>query len=284
MLGVCLGHQSLVQAYGGTVVQGEPIHGKYAEIEHDGRTIYEGLPSPLTVGRYHSLIAGRNARRARSHLDLRRHRHGGEAPRVPAEGVQFHPESVLTPAGSRWSRSSSVSNTNLTTRRKTLPNEILTRAIDAVASGNHLTTDHAAAVLSEIMEGRASEVQTGAFLIALRTKGETVPELVGLARTMRELATPVEREAGRPGRHRRHRWRPFDLQRLDHGRDRRRRRGLRGRQARQPFEHEQVRLGRPARSPRREHRTHARTGRRSRSTKSASASCSRPGTTRRWPT
>ena len=72
-----------------------------------------------------------------------------------------------------------------------MPNEILTRAIDAVASGNHLTTDHAAAVLSEIMEGRASEVQTGAFLIALRTKGETVPELVGLARTMRELATPV---------------------------------------------------------------------------------------------
>ncbi len=75
-----------------------------------------------------------------------------------------------------------------------MPNEILTRAINAVASGNHLTTDHAAAVLSEIMEGRASEVQTGAFLIALRTKGETVPELVGLARTMRELATPVEAE------------------------------------------------------------------------------------------
>ncbi|MGK2931893.1 MAG: anthranilate phosphoribosyltransferase [Solirubrobacterales bacterium] len=73
-----------------------------------------------------------------------------------------------------------------------MPNEILTRAIDAVASGNHLTTDHAAAVLSEIMEGRASEVQTGAFLISLRTKGETVPELVGLARTMRELATPVD--------------------------------------------------------------------------------------------
>lgn len=75
-----------------------------------------------------------------------------------------------------------------------MPNEVLTRAIDAVASGNHLTTDHAAAVLSEIMEGRASEVQIGAFLIALRTKGETVPELVGLARTMRELATPVDAE------------------------------------------------------------------------------------------
>lgn len=73
-----------------------------------------------------------------------------------------------------------------------MPNEILTRAIDAVASGNHLTADHAATVLSEIMEGRAGEVQTGAFLIALRTKGETVSELIGLARTMRGLSTPVD--------------------------------------------------------------------------------------------
>ena len=73
-----------------------------------------------------------------------------------------------------------------------MPNEIVTRAIDAACRGEHLSTDHAATVLAEIMEGRASEVQSGAFLIALRTKGETVPELVGLARTMRELATPVE--------------------------------------------------------------------------------------------
>ncbi len=70
-------------------------------------------------------------------------------------------------------------------------NEVLTRAIDAVCAGDHLTADHAAAVLAEIMEGRSSEVQTAAFLIALRAKGETVPELVGLARTMRSLATPV---------------------------------------------------------------------------------------------
>jgi anthranilate phosphoribosyltransferase len=73
-----------------------------------------------------------------------------------------------------------------------MPNEILTRAIDAVCSGEHLTADHASAVLTEIMEGRAEPVQTGAFLVALRAKGETVPELIGLARTMRELATHVE--------------------------------------------------------------------------------------------
>ncbi|MBK8294693.1 MAG: aminodeoxychorismate/anthranilate synthase component II [Solirubrobacterales bacterium] len=100
VLGVCLGHQSLVQAYGGTVVQGEPIHGKNAEIEHDGKTIYEGLPSPLMVGRYHSLIAGPDIPDV---LEVSstfegivmgvRHRE------YPAEGVQFHPESALTPRG-----------------------------------------------------------------------------------------------------------------------------------------------------------------------------------------
>jgi len=73
-----------------------------------------------------------------------------------------------------------------------LPNEILTRALEAVCAGEHLTADHASAVLAEIMEGRAGEVQTGAFLVALRAKGETVPELIGLARTMRGLATHVE--------------------------------------------------------------------------------------------
>jgi anthranilate phosphoribosyltransferase len=77
-----------------------------------------------------------------------------------------------------------------------VPNEILTRAIDAVSSGDHLTADHAAAALTEIMEGRARDVQIAAFLIALRAKGETVAELVGLARTMRELAAEVEVDRG----------------------------------------------------------------------------------------
>lgn len=100
VLGVCLGHQSMIQAFGGTVVRAEPIHGKEARIEHDGKTIYEGLESPLTVGRYHSLIAGDPLP---DELEVSatcgdivmgvRHR------KLPAEGVQFHPESVLTPDG-----------------------------------------------------------------------------------------------------------------------------------------------------------------------------------------
>jgi len=67
-----------------------------------------------------------------------------------------------------------------------MPNDVLSRAIDAVCAGDHLTADHAAAVLAEIMEGRAGEVQTGAFLIALRAKGETADEIAGAAEAMRE--------------------------------------------------------------------------------------------------
>ena len=73
-----------------------------------------------------------------------------------------------------------------------MPNPVLTAAIDQLASGRDLTSDEAARVLAEIMRGDASETQTSAILIALRTKGETVQELVGLARTMRAMATPVD--------------------------------------------------------------------------------------------
>jgi anthranilate synthase/aminodeoxychorismate synthase-like glutamine amidotransferase len=99
-LGVCLGHQSLAQAFGGSVSLHPPVHGKATTIEHDGRTIFQGLPTPLTVGRYHSLVVGEalpDCLEASAHgggvLMALRHRE------LPAEGVQFHPESVLTDEG-----------------------------------------------------------------------------------------------------------------------------------------------------------------------------------------
>jgi anthranilate synthase/aminodeoxychorismate synthase-like glutamine amidotransferase len=101
-LGVCLGHQAMVEAFGGRTVRGEPIHGKDADVEHDGRALFEGLSNPMRAGRYHSLVADPDLpdelERTASFGDVVmgvRHR------TLPAEGVQFHPESVLTPEGKR---------------------------------------------------------------------------------------------------------------------------------------------------------------------------------------
>jgi anthranilate synthase/aminodeoxychorismate synthase-like glutamine amidotransferase len=104
-LGVCLGHQSLAQAFGGRVIRHRPVHGKTTTIEHDGRTIFAGLPVPLTVGRYHSLVVDEDvpgcfevSARGGEVIMALRHRE------LPAEGVQFHPESVLTEGGRRLLR------------------------------------------------------------------------------------------------------------------------------------------------------------------------------------
>jgi len=101
-LGVCLGHQALAQTFGGRVKLHPPVHGKATTIEHDGRTIFSGIPSPLTVGRYHSLVVDpalpdclEESARGGGVLMGVRHRE------LPAEGVQFHPESVLTAEGKR---------------------------------------------------------------------------------------------------------------------------------------------------------------------------------------
>ena len=99
-LGVCLGHQAMAQAFGGEVKLNPPVHGKATTIEHDGRTIFSGLRSPLRVGRYHSLIVDpalpgcleQSASGGGVLMGLR-HRE------LPAEGVQFHPESILTDEG-----------------------------------------------------------------------------------------------------------------------------------------------------------------------------------------
>ena len=105
ILGVCLGHQSIVQQHGGEIVRaGRLMHGKTSMVTHDGKTIFTGLSNPFEVGRYHSLCAEEatlpadleiTAQTDRGEIMGVRHRS------LPIEGVQFHPESVLTPEGDR---------------------------------------------------------------------------------------------------------------------------------------------------------------------------------------
>ena len=105
VLGVCLGHQCLVQHFGGDIVRAERLmHGKTSMAKHDGKTLFDGLSNPFEVGRYHSLCAEQDS--LPGELELTAQTDRGEIMAVrhkslPLEGVQFHPESVLTPEGDR---------------------------------------------------------------------------------------------------------------------------------------------------------------------------------------
>ncbi|HOG12245.1 MAG: aminodeoxychorismate/anthranilate synthase component II [Smithellaceae bacterium] len=105
LMGICLGHQCIGAAFGGEVVRAERImHGKVSPVEHDGKTIFAGLPQPFAAGRYHSLLVRPeslppcleiSARTPEGEIMGLRHKN------YPVEGIQFHPESVLTPQGKR---------------------------------------------------------------------------------------------------------------------------------------------------------------------------------------
>lgn len=105
IMGICLGHQSIGYAFGGEIVRaGRIMHGKVSPVHHDGRTIFAGLPDPFTAGRYHSLVVRPetlpsclevSARTAEGEIMGLRHKE------YLVEGIQFHPESVLTPQGKR---------------------------------------------------------------------------------------------------------------------------------------------------------------------------------------
>lgn len=108
ILGVCLGHQSIGQVFGGDVVRAERLmHGKTSQIRHDGKTIFEGIPSPYTATRYHSLIVKRET--LPDCLEISAETEEGEImglrhKQYAVEGVQFHPESIITDHGHRLLR------------------------------------------------------------------------------------------------------------------------------------------------------------------------------------
>jgi len=112
ILGVCLGHQAIGAAFGGNVIRASNLmHGKTSEVEHDGRTIFAGIPSPMTATRYHSLIVEENTLPAELEISATCHDRDGTRVimglrhrKYHIEGVQFHPESVLTSHGKQMVR------------------------------------------------------------------------------------------------------------------------------------------------------------------------------------
>ena len=218
LLGVCLGHQCIAEVFGATICRSpKPVHGKTDQITHDGKALFAGIPSPFTATRYHSLCV--DAGSVPDVLEVTattpdgvimglRHRE------LPVFGVQFHPESVLTPEGAKLlanflditgevSLAGEASGTpglvaaaGGSARASAGTTEVTTAAgaIGRVALGASLSEVEAYTVMNQIMDGDATPSQISALITGMRMKGETVDEIVGFARAMREHATPV-----RPG-------------------------------------------------------------------------------------
>ena len=184
VLGVCLGHQALGQAFGGRIVRAPTLmHGKTSEIRHDGRTIFAGLPDPFTATRYHSLVV--DPATVPPALEVSAWTEGGVIMGLrhrqrPLEGVQFHPESILTTAGK-----------DLLRNFLGLPSRVsIKHHLARLTQGERLSEEEAASAMGALMDGEASPAQIGAVLAAIAVRGETEDEVVGFARAMRARALP----------------------------------------------------------------------------------------------
>ena len=188
ILGVCLGHQAIGAAFGAKIVHASQLmHGKLSEIQHDGKTIYSDLPPAFLATRYHSLAVDPknlpdcfevSARTKDGEIMGLRHKS------FEVEGVQFHPESVATEVGRKI-----VENFLSRTKQGTALD--LRQVLSKVTAAEDLSSDEMTAAMNIIMEGRATQAQIGAFITALKMKGETIDEISAAAAVMREKAQRV---------------------------------------------------------------------------------------------
>ena len=199
ILGVCLGHQCIGHVFGGKVGPAPTLmHGKVSRITHQGGALFAGVPAAFEATRYHSLIVEEplpaeleaTARTAAGELMAMRHRS------APTFGVQFHPESILTASGKRMLANflhmrGGEELAPVTTLTAANGGIALSDVIERTLQREHLSADEAEAVMMRIMSGSATPAQIGGYLAALRAKGETVAEITGFARAMRQHATRV---------------------------------------------------------------------------------------------
>jgi anthranilate synthase/phosphoribosyltransferase len=195
VLGVCLGHQAIGVAFGGTVSGAAEIrHGKASRLDHDAKGVFSGVEDGASVIRYHSLAIEEKGLPAVLQVSARSEDGtvmGVRHKELPVEGVQFHPESVLSEHGKRMLA-------NFLELKWDVPEvdelAVGKEAIAAVVAGNDLTQEQAAEAMGQLMSGRATPAQIGAFLTGLRLKGETVEEIAGMALAMRERAARIRVE------------------------------------------------------------------------------------------
>jgi anthranilate synthase/phosphoribosyltransferase len=194
VLGVCLGHQSIGQVFGGKIVRAKKLyHGKTSDISHDGKGIFSALPSPFKAARYHSLVIEQAS--CPPELEITAWSEDGEIMGVrhktlDVEGIQFHPESIATEHGYAMLE-------NFLNRGAPLADPKIRLAIRQVWKGQELTEPEAEAAMEEIVGGQATQAQIAGFLTALAIKGETAPEIAAFVRVMRRHVVAVAKPAGR---------------------------------------------------------------------------------------
>ncbi len=202
ILGICLGHQSICEAFGGKIVKADELmHGKSSKISIDNSSpVFKDLPKDIEAARYHSLIAEHSS--LPECLEATAFDSAGQIMAVqhrehPTYGLQFHPESVLTADGKIIIRNflMNVKGIKLDSEKlpkKEMPKTLLKPFIAKVTDGNSLTCQEAMDAMDIIMNGNATDAQIAGFLTALRIKGETVDEITGFAKIMREKANTIE--------------------------------------------------------------------------------------------
>ena len=189
ILGVCLGHQAIGYAFGAPIIQAERLmHGKTSPIFHDGKTILATVNNPFEATRYHSLAVPKDG--LHNDLEISAWTDSGEIMGIrhknfPIEGIQFHPESILTREGKKILRNF------LDLAQRFHSEQTIRTAIGKVIDRHDLTEKEISAVMGAIMDGHATPSQITAFITALRMKGETVDEITGAARVMREKAVKL---------------------------------------------------------------------------------------------